>query len=129
MFDFLRKHSKAEAERRRFERLDPEEKFLVEFRKANSGPMRLGEGRDISEGGLKFATSFPVHKGESLSLIVYFPKHFPGPRKAACDVTVRRTYEPGPTHRSRVACEFAEPQPLFQQAVMDYMRWSTLPLS
>lgn len=127
MFKFLKKFRKTEADRRRFERLDPEETFLVEFRKQEGQAFRIGEGSDISQGGMRFLTSAPVHKGENLSVILYFPKQFPGPRKIEGEATVRRAYNPGATHRRRVACEFAETQPMLHQAVTNYMTWIKAP--
>ena len=124
MFEFLKKNQKSAMERRRFKRLDPEDNFFVEFRKEGSETLRLGEGRDISEGGLRFATSAPVRKGEQLSMILYFPRQFPGRRKIEGQATVRRTYFPGAKHRFRVACEFQPAEPSFHDAVMEYMDWS-----
>jgi PilZ domain len=132
MISLSRLFVRSESDRRRFERLDPEEKFLVEFRKSKDAAFRIGEGRDISQGGLRFATAAPVRKGEDLQVILYFPKQFPGPRSIQGQVRVRRIYVPGALHRSRIACEFKEPQRPLQEVVTEYIHWnksSILPLS
>lgn len=111
-------------ERRQSKRLEPEERFLIEFRKGNASSFRLGEGKDISRTGVRFATSIPVKKGEPLDITLYFPKQFPNVRNIATTAIVRRVYHPGPTHRYRVACEFQDPQPSVLQAVTNFMEWS-----
>jgi c-di-GMP-binding flagellar brake protein YcgR len=120
----LKSFQKSNAERRQFERLDSEEDFLIEFQKENAEAFRLGQGKDISEGGMRFATSAPVRKGEKIRLVLYLPKSFPGPRRVETEAAVRRVYHPGPMHRFRVACEFLGPQMSFHQAVTSYMGWS-----
>jgi hypothetical protein len=124
IINLIKKNRKDGEERRRYPRLDPEEEFLVEFRRKEAESLRLGQGKDISEGGLRFATSAQLHKGDELDVILYLPKKFPGLRKIHTRAKVRRVYHPAPTRRYRVACEFEAPQMSFHQTVTSYMDWS-----
>lgn len=124
MIWFKKNNRETMPENRRFERQTPEDVFLVEFQNVSAVKARLGQGKDISLGGIRFATSAPLKKGEQLQMTVYFPKKFPGPRKVKTEALVHRVYNPGASHRLRVACEFMEKTPLAEAALNSYLDWS-----
>lgn len=124
MIWFKKKNQKNTDENRRFERLRPEDVFLVEFQNDSLEKARLGQGKDISCGGVRFATSAFLKKGEQLKMTVYFPKSFPGPRKAETEAMVHRVHSPGPSHRMRVACEFVETSRNLEETLQSYLEWT-----
>ncbi len=124
MIWFTKDNQDAYAENRRFERVNPEDIFLVEFQTGDPKKSRLGEGKDISLGGVRFATSAMLKKGDRLKMTVYFPKHFPGPRKAEAGAFVHRVHYPGASHRLRVACEFLETSRMMEETLNSYLEWS-----
>jgi len=79
--------------------------FVVEFQNDRFMRPRLGNGRDLSVQGVRFATVVPLKKGERLAMTVYLPKAFEGDRKLCLDAKVVRVYRPKGFVRHRVGCE------------------------
>ncbi len=124
MIWFKKNSQKSQGENRRFERLRPEDPFLVEFKRKPVEKMRIGQGKDISRSGVRFATSASVKKGERLNMTLYFPKNYPGPRKVLAGALVHRIHDPGASHRLRVACEFLTASPGLEEALASYTAWA-----
>ncbi len=110
-------------ERREVSRLKPEDVFLLEYRKAGLRTRRLGEVRDFSAQGVRFATPLSLRKNERLRLWFYFPKTFPGPRKKMFRARVMRVLKPNRAERYRIGCLFEEGNDAAKETLRQFIYW------
>lgn len=110
-------------DRREVARVRPEDVFLLEFRKAGLRTRRLGEVKDFTSQGIRFATPLSLRKNERLRLWLYFPKTFPGPRKKMLRARVMRVLKPTRAERFRVGCLFEEGNDEAKETLRQFIYW------
>ena len=126
MLRFLKKKNAEEQakEKRAARRISSEEICVVEFETLKSQSKRLGEMKDISLSGIRFATIFQLKKKEALKITLFFPKKFYGTKTLCLDAVVARIYKPARADRYRVGCMFTDISPEDREAIRQFVFWN-----
>ena len=122
-FGFLRKKKKQpEGTERRMEvRYEAEDEFLIEFEE--KGNHYLGNSRDISVHGIRFATTGKLKKGDKVIINFRFPAEFPGEKHFKVQAQVMRVFKPSGTVRFRVACRLQHNSEASKEAIRQFIFW------
>ena len=140
LFDFFKKKTKfPTVDRRREARYPAEDEFLVEFSvKGESPPATwragasdgqgrgshyLGNSRDISIHGVRFATTSNLRLREELILNFRLPQAFPGTRHFSVIGKVVRIYKPRGASRHRVGCSLEHEDEGTQEILRQFIYW------
>lgn len=121
-FGFLRKKTKfPTVDRRKEVRYLAEDEFLVEYQ--DRGSRYLGNSRDISIHGVRFATTGKLHLKDELILNFRLPPEFPGTRHFSVTGQVARIYKPRGASRYRVGCSLTHDDEMTQEILRQFIYW------
>ena len=122
-FGFLRRKKKdpGSDERRMEVRYEAEDEFLIEFQEG--GAHYLGNSRDISVHGIRFATTGKLKTHDKVVLNFRFPSDFPGEKHFTVPAQVMRVFKPAGTARYRVACHLLHDSEKTKEAIRQFIFW------
>ena len=115
--------NKDRKERRISQRIDPEDICLVEFSKPGQIQRKLGELKDVSLNGIRFASNVRLDKNQPLQIYLYFPKNFPGTRWLSIKATVIRMSKPSGRERYRIGCHLHHENETTRERIRQFMFW------
>lgn len=97
------------SDRRRTPRVEARNLIRIDFQTIDTSRIiATGTVKDISLGGIRFATFAPLKKGIQLDGILHFNNQFPGPKKIPMMMRVVRVYKPMGSRRYRVGVSFSD---------------------
>lgn len=110
-------------EQRRDLRIRASEDFIIEYQAESMRTGSIGEGRDLSVSGVKFAVPRKLKKGEHLAILIVFNSKFKAQRKLALEGEVRNVQRPRGARRYRIHCQFVNQTGESRQVLSRFMEW------
>ena len=127
MLPFLEKLLKSRneklKEKRKSTRYRTTETFAMECKRKHSQQIRYGQGRNISLGGARFATTCRLRKGEKIDLALLFSKDYKPGSQIQLKAKVTNFSRPRGASRYRVGCQFLKQSPKDKKDLEQFLAW------
>lgn len=110
-------------ERRKSERVRTLETVYLDFTSEEDAHKGNGEVREISEGGIRFATYSKLSKGGLIHLTLRFTSEYAPNKGLQVDARILRSYRFPGQARYRVACAFQSLDEKARAFFQDFISW------